>query len=443
MCICAPALVAGQSGIEGFIRKDDVGIAEVYVTLHRPASDSVLRSALTDRFGFFRLRFDAGDYELRASRLGYDEVRRPVRLESGGLLRVELELTERALSIAPVTVEGTRQRVAFERTAGQTTRELSQAELKLIPGLMEADVLRAIEVLPGVISTSDFSSAFNVRGGSADQNLITLDGFPVYNPFHLGGLFSVFNGDMVGRAELIAGGFPAQYSGRVSSVLNVESDPGPPGTDLRGGVSLLATRVALSAEAPREWGQDIGLRSMRGRIAGRRSYFDQLFKPVFDFPYHLTDLQAYGEAWTAGGGRLSFTGYTGNDLLNFVGVADFPLKLRWEWGNDLAGLRWLQHLSGGQMVDVHAGITQFGTAILFPEFGDTRFNSRIRQTFVKADVQLPSWPRLDVSVGAEVNRLTYANRAQAGGTVFRAASEDATLAGAYLQGSWRPTSDWL
>ena len=442
--LCAPLPVASQAVVEGFVReRDGAGIDQATVTFSKTAGTPAERSTPTDRFGFFRMRLDTGEYVVRAVRIGFAESTRTISLRSNAVLRLEFVLEERALEIGAVTVAGERGRTNFNDNAGQTTRELSQAELKLIPGLAEADVMRAIEVLPGVVTTSDFSSAFNVRGGSADQNLIALDGLPVYNPFHLGGLFSVFNSDMVGRAELIAGGFPAQYGGRVSSVLNVESDPGPPGVDVRGGISLLATRVAVSADAPTSFANKLGLRSMRGRIAGRRSYFDQLFKPFFDFPYHLTDIQAYAEGWTRGGGRLSFTGYTGKDLLNFTGVDSFPLRVRWDWGNHLAGMRWLQHTSSGGVIDARAGFTQFSTAILFPEFGDTRFTSRIRQGFGKLDVQLPANSRIEFKVGGEANALRYANRAESGGTVFRQGRETGWMLGGYSQANWRPQNEWL
>jgi hypothetical protein len=297
-------------------------------------------------------------------------------------------------------------------------------------------------VLPGVVNTSDFSSAFNVRGGSADENLITIDGFPIFNPFHLGGLFSVFNSDLVSRAELSAGGFPAQYSGRVSSVLNVESDPGARGFDVRGGVSLLATRLAVGADLPDGAANALGFRTGRARLSVRRSYFDQLFRPFFDFPYHLTDVQGYAELWSRGGNRLSFTGYTGRDILDFVGVDSFPLKIRWDWGNDLAGLRWLQH-SGRVVIDARAGFSRFQTALAFPEFGDTRFRSQIRQGFLKADLEIPTGAALELRTGAELDRFSYHNLAESGGTVFRRGNDVSYQAGGYAQASWRPSPRWL
>ena len=153
-----------------------------------------------------------------------------------------------------------RERDRFESDAGRHRARGGRRPLKVLPGLAEADVLRAVELLPGVVSTSDFSSAFNVRGGSADQNLILLDGFPIFNPFHLGGLFSVFNADAIARAELLAGGFGAEYGGRVSSVLNVESDAAATdGLEVTGGVSLLAARVLVRAALPPALGRALGV----------------------------------------------------------------------------------------------------------------------------------------------------------------------------------------
>ena len=117
-------------------------------------------------------------------------------------------------------------------------------------------------------TVSDFSAAFNVRGGSADQNLILLDDIPIFNPFHLGGVFSVFNADMIGRAELRAGGFPAEYGGRVSSVLTVESDVGDGEISVDAGVSVLASRVALDGSLPAAAANALGLANTRWRVSG-------------------------------------------------------------------------------------------------------------------------------------------------------------------------------
>lgn len=405
------------------------------------------RTAEADSAGRWRLAGLApGEYRLRVERLGYRPAERTVTLAAGGVQQVDFALVAAALDIAPVSVEVARERQRFSADAGATSRRLAGSDIKRVPGLAEADVIRAVQVLPGVITTSDFSSAFHVRGGSADENLILLDGFPVYNPFHLGGLFGVFNSDMVSGAELLAGGFPASYGGRVSSVLNVESDPGAAGAGVQGagGVSLLASRLALGADLPTGLARAAGLRSARGRVSFRRSYFDALLKPVADFPYHLTDVQGFFEGWTPGGGRFTLTGYTGGDVLDFSHPSSesFPLKLRMDWGNDMLGARWTGGAGPGRMLDLRAGYSRFGAAIRFPEFADTRFESRISQATAQASMKVDARPWLALEGGVGGDRMAYRSLATTGGTDFRNDGDAGWLASGYAQAQWR-VPGWL
>ncbi|HSJ07136.1 MAG TPA: carboxypeptidase regulatory-like domain-containing protein [Longimicrobiales bacterium] len=442
-CLIAPAQARGQTGsvtvrVTG---PDEAPLPAVLVELLADGG-GVVRADGSDAAG--RVRFagiPSGRYAVRAQRLGYGTVEDTVRIEAGRTAALAITLREAAVGLPGVIVEAARRRARFEETAGATAGELTQRELKLVPAVGEADVLRAIEILPGVVSTSDFSSAFNVRGGSADQNLILLDGIPVYNPFHLGGLFSIFNADMVALAELHAGGFPAEHGGRVASVLRVESDAGGPGTTVDAGVSLLAARVAVGRDVPDGWLSGTGLRSARGRVSLRRSYFDQVLGPFFDFPYHFTDLQVHGEAWTAAGGRLVLTGYTGRDVLDLAGTDSFPLQVRWGWGNDVVGATWASQFRGGGTLQVRAGHSRFTTGIRFPEFRDTDFRARINQSLVRLDATFPAGAAV-VGTGAAVDRLSYANRAETGGAVFADAGAPGSLAAAYVQVRMDP-ADWL
>jgi hypothetical protein len=418
------------------------GLGGTVVVVMTVRDTAVVRSGETDRRG--RIRFEAltaGPYVVRAERLGYAIADRAVLVQAGRSEQVELVAREIAVGLPGVLVEAERRRSRFEESAGATVGELTQRDMKLLPAVGEPDVLRAIEVLPGVISTSDFSSAFNVRGGSADQNLILLDGLPIYNPFHLGGLFSVFNADMIARAQLMAGGFPAQYGGRVSSVLSLESDAGAPGRDVQAGMSLVAARAALGTDVPDEWLRTLGLNTGRARLSLRRSYFDQLLRPFFDFPYHLTDVQAFAEAWTSGGGRVTLTGYTGRDVLDLTGTESFPLSIDWYWGNDVGGVTWTQPLGRAREVTVRAGHTRFSTAIRFPEFDDTEFSSEINQTLLRLDLMTHS-RALDWGTGLSVDRSSYRNLAEAAGAVFGEGDARGILLGAYAQLDLR-TGDWL
>jgi hypothetical protein len=421
---------------------DSTPIPLTGVTLRTLPDTAVFRTGATAADG--RVRFGGipvGRYRITAERIGYEEVERDVDVSGTGLVRVVLLTRERPVGLPGVAVEAQRARTRFEESAGASVAELTQRDLKMLPGLAEADVIRAVEILPGVVSTSDFSSSFNVRGGSADQNLILLDGLPIYNPFHLGGLFSVFNSDMVARAELLAGGFPAQYGGRVSSVLSIESDAGAGDFDVHAGVSVLATRVAVGAELPDGLASSAGLSSGRVRVSARRSYFDQLLRPFFDFPYHLTDLQLYGEGWTENGGRVTITGYTGRDVLDLVGADSFPLQVRWDWGNSALGASWQLPVGAGRTLSLRAGHTRFSTGIGFPEFDDTEIRSRIHQSLARADLTLPV-RGAELGIGAALDRLDYDNLAQSAGTVFGQGAAQGWLLGGYTQARLTP-GDWI
>src|SRR4029079_12801980 len=133
-----------------------------------------------------------------------------------------------AIPLAGVVVEGADNpaRTRFEEMAQLSTVTLSSTELRRVPAVLEPDVLRAIQLLPGTVARSDFSAGYNVRGGESDQNLVQMDGIPVFNPSHLGGAFSTFDPDAISRTEFLTGGFPASYSGRLSSVLDIGVRPG-------------------------------------------------------------------------------------------------------------------------------------------------------------------------------------------------------------------------
>ncbi|MGI9179162.1 MAG: TonB-dependent receptor [Longimicrobiaceae bacterium] len=436
----------------------DAPVAGAVVTLTESGAGPQRRTTLTDAEGAYRLvGLPAGRHRIVVAHLGYANEEREVSLAAGERRRLDFTLRIEAVALEGIDVrarrDAARERARFETEAGVTARVVSAEQIKLLPGLAEADVLRSIEVLPGVISTSDFSSAFNVRGGSADQNLILLDGFPIFNPFHLGGLFSVFNSDALARAELFAGGFSAEYGGRVSSVLTVESRTGGgEGEGLRGeaGVSLLASRLALHGNLPAAVPRLLGGREGGWLLSGRRSYFDKLLAPVVDFPYHLTDLQGHVNVGVAGGGRLRLTGYTGRDVLdlsNFTppGSADAEsvLRLRWNWGNDVLGARWEQPLrSGAWLVDTRAGFSRFRDELVLLDFDDTRFGGAISQLMLRSDLR-GDLGSASVATGIELSRMEYENSAETGGTSFFLRADRGLLGSGYGTLRWRPGESWI
>ncbi len=461
IALATPAWAQGAGSVAGRVTgPGGEPLSGARVTALPAAGGAARRGAVTGEAGTFRLlNLPAGEYRVRAVRIGYASAERVVTVAAGAEARAELSLAEESFTLEAVEARARageqRERTRFETEAGVTARVITGAELKVIPGLGEADVLRAVEVLPGVVTTSDFSSAFNVRGGSADQNLILLDGFPIFNPFHLGGLFSVFNGDVIARAELLSGGFGAQYGGRVSSVLTVETEPGTQGKGIQGaaGVSVLATRLALRGDLP--------VRDSLGRrggwlVSGRRSYFDALLASVVDFPYHLSDLQAGASVPLPRGGTLRFTGYVGEDVLDLSDFevpgaeedttgensADDILRVRWNWGNQVAGVHWSQPL-GRWSSDTRFGYSRYAESLSFVDFGDVRFASGISQWSLRSDFGRALTPRLALSAGGEATLMGYRNLGEAGGTVFFEGRRRGTLASGYGQLRWEPTPEWI
>lgn len=448
-----PPRAVGQErtpgAIQGRIRDDSgVPIPMVLVRLFPRGSETAVRGAESNELGYYRLEpVLPGSYVLELSRLGFETKVREVEALPGQRMNQDFSLRFVAVAVEGISVEAerSRERIRFEEQAGLTVRELAGREIKAIPGLVEADPLRAVDVLPGVVTISDFSSAFNVRGGSADQNLILLDGIPIFNPTHLGGFFSVFNGDMIERAELRSGGFPARFGGRVSSVLDVKTDSGDGRFRVDGGVSLLATRVALGGGLPERATDGMGFRNVRWRMSGRRSYFDQLLRPVLDFPYHLADVQGVLEGWTRGGSRVSVSGYTGRDVLDLTRFdpTAFPLRIEWDWGNDLLGVRWTRPRNDGGWWEVRSGYSRFNSGLAFPDFDDTEIRSAIHQGSLEADLEIRPASFVILGVGGGYRRLGFDNLVATGGTEFFAGDGDGSELSAYVQGEWRPNPRWI
>ena len=278
---------------------------------------------------------------------------------------------ERAAVLAPVRTEAARtERRAFQDSPNSLGAvSVTGRELRATPMFIEPDVLRSVQALPGVEARSDYTAGFNVRGGEADQNLILLDGYPIYNPFHLGGLFSTFIDQAVGRVDLRPGSIPAQYGGRLSGLLDVRSAD-PDSAQLHGSTTI--SLVSSSASLGRSFGDGSG----SWLVAARRTYADavvDLFKPNA-FPYHFQDAQAHVSRAFADGWRVSATVYGGADITKNrdtnVGSGT--------WGNAVFGATVGRAFAGkpspfgisvgdSVVVEQRASVTRFDADITIPE----------------------------------------------------------------------------
>ena len=437
-------LAAQDATVQGRVR-DDEGAAVFRASVMLLRNGTLVVASDTDRLGSFRIfEVTPGPYTVRVQGLGYAEYSEEIVIILTETMELDLRLQRSALQIEGISVEAerSRERARFEQVGGTTVRALNLDEVRIVPGLAEPDPIRALEVLPGVVSTSDFSASFHVRGGSQDQNLILLDGMPIFSPFHLGGVFSVFNADMIDRVELHSGGFPAEHGGRVSSVLQVESDAGDGDFSIDGAVSLLATRAAVGGRLSNSVADALGFESVRYRMSARRSYLNLITKQV---PYHLTDVQTIVDGWTTGGDRIMLTAYTGRDVFDLASLDDeyFPLRINLDWGNDALGARWTRLRRGGGSLDVRANFSRYQTRLTFPDFADTRLSSRIKQGQFRADLDLRPSEHVSVQVGTSAERQFYKNLFSTGGTEFGSQIGNGWLFGTYVQARWSPPRAWL
>ena len=259
-----------------------------------------------------------GSYELKISFIGFELLSEKVNLKRGERVRRDVELVPQAVELQEVVV--TEERVERKVNIQASRIKLNLRQMKGVPQIGEADLFRALHALPGVLTETEFSTGLIIRGGNSDQNLILLDGITVYNPSHLGGFFSNFILDAVKEADLLKGGFNAEYGGRLSAVLNVRSREGNRKKfEGKMSVSLISAQTTLEGPAGKKgaW-----------LVAGRRTYFDKVFQGTdLYFPYYFYDVQGHIFQDLTKNDRISLSWYTGRDDLSWDA---FLLNGRWE-----------------------------------------------------------------------------------------------------------------
>ena len=295
-------------------------------------------AATTDVRGYYVLSgIPPGTYTLVVSIPRYNRVENGIEVQPNGELRLDVKVEPEAIQLDEVTVSEEKTRFKEEVEISRTN--ISSNEIVSTPSFVEADVFRTIQQLPSVTSQSDFSSALVVRGGSPDENLILVDGAEIYNPYHLVGLFSTFNADTIADAKFLAGGYPAEYPGRLSSVLDITSREGKQ-IKGKGEISLLSSKMML--EGPFYKGAWI--------ISGRRTYFDLIAERFNqargedqDWKYYFWDGQIKIFSDLNSENRLTFSTFDGRDVLKFfIDEEDFDDKtdFSWDWGNNAPSLQW-------------------------------------------------------------------------------------------------------
>lgn len=296
------------------------------------------RGVTSNQYGFYSLTLEPGSYSINITHVSYLDKRFELLLEKDS--SINFELFPKNGAIAEVVVYANRRRDANVKNAEMGKIDLSTTRIKNIPALLgEVDILRAIQLLPGVRNAGEGNAGFYVRGGGPDQNLIILDDAVVYNTGHLFGFFSIFNSDAIKNTSLIKGGMPAQYGGRLSSVLDVAMKDGNMNKfQVDGGIGLIASRLSIQGPIKKDKASFM--------VSARRTYIDAIVKPFVnknsDFygsGYFFYDLNAKVNYRFSEKDRLFASGYFGRDVFDYNNKKrSFSSNI--PWGNTTATLRW-------------------------------------------------------------------------------------------------------
>lgn len=324
--ISLPALAQNRHSVSGYVKDNSNGEGLIGVSVYvREAETGVV----TNPYGFYSLTLPDGKYTLVFTYIGYQKVTREVTLD--GDKTVSIEMSDESNQLSEVTIS-TQKEDENVRSIEMSVNKVEMKTIRKMPALLgEVDLIRSIQLLPGVTSVGEGASGFNVRGGDVSQNLVLLDEAPVYNSSHLFGFFSVFNPDAVKDVKLIKGGIPAQYGGRISSILDVRMKEGnAKKREINGGIGTIFSRLTYEQPFAKGRGSFI--------VAGRRSYIDILAKPFLnsdlkDSKFYFYDLTAKVNYQLGNKDTFYASGYFGKDVF---GGGDFGFG----WGNATATARW-------------------------------------------------------------------------------------------------------
>ena len=331
-----PLLLEGQEKtISGYVKDETNG--EVLIGANIYIKGEQIGTS-TNAYGFYSLTLDPGDYTLVYTYLGYSTKEIAVSLQSNKI--TDVNLSPRSQEIEKVVVKSALSNENVVST-NMSIEKLNSKTIEKIPVLMgEVDMIKSLQLLPGVKSTGGMSSGMSVRGGARDQNLMILDEATVYNASHLGGIFSVFNNDAIKNVELYKGRIPAKYGGRLSSLIDIRmKDGNMKKFSANGGIGLISSRLTLEGPIVKDKGSFI--------VSGRRTYMDAVIKLakettgsdlITEFPFHFYDLNAKANYNIDPDNRLFLSGYFGRDVFSYS--VDSQNESGFNWGNYTGTLRW-------------------------------------------------------------------------------------------------------
>jgi len=423
--------------INGYVKDSLSGETLRGATIAEPGQS---RAVQTNNYGYFSLTLPENTFNILVSFVGYES--KIIHIDSFSSSTFTIYLSPVSYNLQQVIISS-KKRESNVQSAQMGKVDLSIAEIKAIPSFLgETDILKALQLLPGVRNAGEGNSGFYVRGGGPDQNLVLLDDAVVYNTGHLFGFFSVFNADAVKSVSLIKGGFPAQYGGRLSSVIDIVMKDGNINkTEVDAGIGLIASRFSIQGPLVKNKASYM--------LSARRTYIDAITKPFlgksnnyYGSGYYFYDLNAKANYQFSNNDRLFLSGYFGRDQFDFNNVKrSFTTSI--PWGNSTATLRW-NHVFNKKLFA--------NTSLIYNDYkfdfngAQNNFNinvsSGIKDLNVKTDFDFYPVPEHKLKMGAQYTYHTFLPSLVSGNqdtTVFQPLNVQKKYAGefaVYIQDDW-------
>ena len=448
---------ANRFTVSGYVREKGSQEALIGVNIYLPGTST---GTVTNTYGFYSLTLPAQDsVTLAFSFVGYESVQQTVAFRRN--LDLNIQLTPGRL-LSEVTVTGNRTgEEKVSESARMSTIDIPINQIKKIPAFLgEKDVLKVLQLMPGVQKGSEGSTGIYVRGGGPDQNLVIMDDAVVYNANHLFGFFSVFNGDALKSVELIKGGFPARYGGRLSSVIEMNMKEGnKEKLHGEGGIGLIASRLTLEGPLTKK---KSGAGSSSFLISARRTYLDVVARPLIKQQtdgetmagYYFYDLNAKANYDFGPKNKLYLSGYFGQDRF-YANDKKEGTNIGLNWGNATATLRWNHLISEKAFSNTSLIFSNYKFQILSDELNfqdqeafSLRYSSGIRDFSIKHDIDFYPSPQHSLRFGVQstFHRFTPSAVVLKNTDINQFKQEvdaiDVLESGLYAEDSWRPNSHW-
>ncbi|MDQ3193132.1 MAG: TonB-dependent receptor [Bacteroidota bacterium] len=346
--------------ISGYIKDAKNGEELIGATVY---VEELQTGTVTNVYGFYSLTLKKGKYNFKFSYIGYESKELEMTLDASRKINMELGMSSKLLNAFELSSE---REDANVRSTEMSVVKIDVKEMKTLPVLFgETDIIKTLTLMPGVATTADGVSGLYVRGGGADQNLILVDDANVYNASHMLGFFSVFNTDALKEVKLYKGGIPAQYGGRLSSVLDVNLKEGNSKEfAASGGLGLISSRLTLEGPIKKDKSSFI--------ISGRRTYADMFLKlsseeRLKNSTLYFYDLNMKANFILSDKDRIFISGFFGRDVFGFNDMLGFS------WGNTTATVRW-NHLYNDKLF--------MNTSVIYSNY-DYSFDIKIDETEIK------------------------------------------------------------